>query len=702
MNDKVRVALVHLVTDMNRTRIRWEERKLRDGSITPQSDKTDSTNDTWQLLPYPIALLQAYAQQHASNPERYEFLLPLCQRMPVEEAVARLRGAHIVGFSAYVWNIRLSLAIARRLKEECPDTLIIFGGHQVPNEAEDFLRENRFIDIVCHGEGEQVFLDILEHSQDRDWSSIQAVSYLERDGSFVHHPRQSNITDLASIPSPYLSGTLKPLMDANPQAKWMALWETNRGCPFACSFCDWGTGVNARVHRFDMERVAQELEWFADHEIEYVVCCDANFGLLRRDVEIAELAAKTRRDRGYPLALSVQNTKNVVSRAYQVQKTLGAAQMNAGVSLSLQTMNPVVLENINRKNISMDAFRQLQHLYRRDGIETYTDFILALPGETYDSFADGISEVIASGQHSRLFFYNCSILPNAEMGSREYQQRFGIRFVPQRTLAAHSSIAETEADEVTEYIDTVVSTDAMPPDAWIRAKTLWWVTDLVYYNRLLQVPFVLLHFLYGVDYRPLLEAIADAPAQFPVLAEIGDLLRQQAREVQRGGDELMASQEWLGLWWPADQYALLKLATEWKLEAFYSEAEQALADCLREQDIAFDPQVLHEAVTLNRGLFRMPFQISNLQVELSHNIWEYYQACVTGSIPVLRQGSYPYRIFRMRPVWLNWEDWYEHVIFCHHQKSYYLYDIRPVRQRQAAVGAPAHSRAATPSPVSQE
>ena len=104
-------------------------------------------------LPYSIGLLQGYAQKHLEKASRYEFLLPRYNRIPVEAGVARLRGAEVVGFSTYCWNSRISLEMARRMKEENPAVIIVFGGPHVPNRAEEFLRANPFIPrmelIVC-------------------------------------------------------------------------------------------------------------------------------------------------------------------------------------------------------------------------------------------------------------------------------------------------------------------------------------------------------------------------------------------------------------------------------------------------------------------------------------------------------------------------------------------------------------------------
>ena len=65
-------------------------------------------------------------------------------------------------FSLYVWNERLTLEVARRLKAEKPNILIIFGGPQVPDRSEAFLRAHPFVDVACHGEGEQTFLKLID------------------------------------------------------------------------------------------------------------------------------------------------------------------------------------------------------------------------------------------------------------------------------------------------------------------------------------------------------------------------------------------------------------------------------------------------------------------------------------------------------------------------------------------------------------
>lgn len=676
MPERIKIGLVQINTGF-----RWRRGRVPEKTIS-KSKASDNRNEPgqWEALPYSVGLLQAYAMKYAPSPERYDFLLPIYKRTPVKQAIEQLHGADVAGFSTYVWNLQLSLNIAQQLKNNKPGMLNVFGGPRIPNhpsKAEDFLRQYPFVDILCHGEGEPTFLAVLENSQERDWDGIPAISYLTADGAFMHHNMSTRIKNLSTIPSPYLEGVFDPLMRANPQENWMVLWETNRGCPFSCSFCDWGSAVHSGVYRFDMERLYKELDWMADHQIEGICGCDANFGMLERDLEIVHYTAKIKQERGFPQVLFQNNAKGNTKQSYAVQKALSDAGLCLLVTVSLQSTNPETLKNIKRTNISMDSFRELQQRYQRDGIATYTDMILALPGESYASFAGGISELLSHGQHNRVFFFNCLVLPNAEMGDPAYQDKYGILAVQQRAVDMHSSLQE---EEVPEFLDTVIATKAMPKEDWVRAKIFWWMVELLHLGRLLQIPFVLLHELSGLTYQEMIEVISEADAsKFPLLAWIHTLFLEKARAIQTGDPDFIPSEKHLGIWWPMPQYALITLVAEGNFEAFYDEVETLLVDYLHARSIALDSSLLSQAIKLNRQLIRVPFQIQNLEIELTYNVWEIYRGVLTGTSVELESGEHGYRIIRTRPAWFSWEDWCRHVTLCHWARDLYWYPIRSLR-----------------------
>ncbi len=633
-------------------------------------------------LPLSIGMLQAYAQKHLRQPEAFEFQLPLYTRMPVRDAVQKLLGTDAVLFSVYVWNIRISLEVARLLKEASPQTVTVFGGPHVPvrlEENERFMREHPFIDVACMGEGERVTVEILERTRSRSWEEVQGISFIRRDGGHVITPRAPRIDDLDSVPSPFLVGTFDGLMKTHPQEHWIGLWETNRGCPFSCTFCDWGSATQSKVYKFSLERLQQEVAWFAANRIEYIFCCDSNFGMLPRDIEIARSVAEAKRRTSYPHAMSVQNTKNATERAFEVQKILSDAGLNKGVDIALQSLDPKTLVSVRRGNISTETYQELQRRFARANVDTYTDLILGLPGETYASFAEGVSAVIDRGQHNRIQFNNLSILPNAEMGDPEYRKRYDMETVEIRVVNIHGLLEDAES-EIHETQEMVIGTSTMPRQDWIRVRAYAWMAALLHFDKILQIPFVLLHELCSVTYRDLFELFLDEVpvGEFPILSSVRDFFIEKAKDIQRGGFEYCQSKDWLAIWWPADEYILIKLCTENKLEIFYEEAERLLVRFLEQKGKPLPPDLLQSAVEINHRLIKLPFQDSDLMLEIPYNILEFYQSVIRGEASPLQNKPTKHWIDRTSQGWSSWEEWCREVIWYSNKRGAYMYGNKPV------------------------
>lgn len=635
-------------------------------------------------LPYSVGMLEAHARAHLTDPQRYEFLLPLFRRIGVSEAVEHLAGCTVVGFSLYVWNEQLSLAIARELKKVSPETLIVFGGPQVPDRVEPFLRKNDFVDVAVHGEGEDTFLQILENPTRSALPSIEGISYMNR-GLLASNPRRKRIGDLSRIPSPYLSGVFEPLMSSFP-SKWIAIWETNRGCPFQCTFCDWGSATATRVYEWDMPRVRQEVEWFSRNKIGYVFTADANFGILERDEQIAQYCAEVKASTGFPARLSVQSTKSgklgsrLTERAFQVQKILSDSGLNQGVVVSMQSIDADTLVAIKRSNISTDAFREIQRRFTAAGVETMTDLILALPGETYQSFADGVSELIEGGQHNRIQFNNLGILPNAEMGDPDYQHKFGMEIVQSRIINIHG-FRDNSAEDIDEYQKLVVATNTMPREDWVKTRIFAWASAFLHFDKILQIALIATHSMTDIPYRALIEAFTNtslSSSEYPVLARIKQLFEAKACDIQAGGEEYCYSKEWLGIWWPADEYAFIDLVSRGDLDAFYEEAYRLLLETSTGKPI--DASVLKDAIAVNKELLKKPNVDGKVQVETDWNILDYHREILCGlnSVPVA--GRHVTVIDRDAEQWRTFEDWCREVVWYGNKRGAYLYGNASVTQ----------------------
>jgi len=628
-------------------------------------------------LPYSIGLLQAYAQKKLKNPQEFIFLLPIYKKMKTNEAIDNILEADIIFFSTYIWNYKISLEIAKGIKQRKDNCIIIFGGPQVPESADDmktFLRNYPFIDIGCYGEGEIPFLSILDNAKERSWENVPSIGFSTWDNNFMYNPKVERIKNLNEIPSPYLEGIFDLLIEANPQEEWSALIETNRGCPHTCAFCYWGKKTRNKVYKYEIERVFKEIDWISQQKIEFVFCCDANFGLLKRDVDIVVKVTENKERYGYPKAFSIQNTKNSTEKIFMIQKILNDSGLQKGVNLALQSLNESTLKAINRRNIANKTYRDLQQMFAQNKIPTFSDMIIGLPNETYDTFTNGVSELIESGQHNRIQFINLEILENTEMDRPEYQKEYGL-LIKELKVTPHHTIVDIES-EVYETQNLVIETTTMLKEEWVKTRAFCWIISLIYFNKLLQVPFILVSKICSVSYRELTEIFMVKSDRYSKISEILTFFIEKAKEIQNGGCERVASKEWLNIWWPADEYVFIKLYVEGDLAVFYEEAELAINDFLKEKKINLHSKLLHDAIRLNKGLIKLPFIETDLDVSVEHNIFEVYQGVLNGLDIPIETGDFNYTIDRTSNKWATWNEWFREVIWYGTKKGAYLYDCK--------------------------
>ena len=416
----------------------------------------------------------------------------------------------------------------------------------------------------------------------------------------------------------------------------------------------------------------QELEWVAEHKIEFMFCANANFAIFDRDVEIAKYAAETKAKYGYPKALSVQNAKNAADRVFQAQYILAQAGLNKGVTLAFQSRDPQTLKDIKRANIADEEFRRLQKLFTEHDMETYSDMIIGLPGESYDSFVTGVSRTITDGQHNRIQFGNLSILPNAEMGDPAYLERFGMKTMKVRAVTYHGSVYEPEW-EVSEHEELVTETASMPCEEWMRTRAFAWMTALLHFDKILQLPLIVAKEICGVTYRELIEVFSECSSEnYPTILEIKNFFLEKARSIQRGEVEYCTGPDRLNIWWPADEFIFIKLVREEKLGKFYAEAEQALCEFLAPKRPNIK-SILRDALLLNQCLIKLPFEKQNIHVAISHNILEFCKSIrIMKPIELVHESS-TYTIDKTTERWSSWDEWMQKVVWWGNKKGAYLY-----------------------------
>lgn len=628
-------------------------------------------------LPYSIGLLYSFVLHNSKNPEKYDFNSIVYKRKLLDECFNHLKDRDVVLFSVYVWNEKISLAVAKKLKEYDNNKFIIFGGPSVPDnkfgKAEEYIRKNSFINVLTHQEGERTTLQLLEEYPNNNLKETPNISFLDKDGNYNNTPNLPRLKDFNSVPSPYLTGMFDNLIKENPNERWLASWETNRGCPFSCTYCDWGSATNSKVSRMHLDRVYDELDWFSKNKVEFIFCCDANFGILPRDYDIALKAAENKKKYGYPHVLSVQNTKNARERAYKVQKLLADTGLSKGVTLAMQSVDPHTLETIKRDNISTQDYEELQKKFTKDGIATYTEFILALPGDTYNSFANGVSSVIQSGQHNRIQFNNLSILPNAEMAEPENMKRDEIKTVGAPIVNVHGSLDETPEDSIYESQQLVISTRTLPFNDWKKTRVYASVAEFLYFNKIAQIPLMVLNSLEKIEFRELFEHFLNNSDKYEILKKIKINLQGHAEQIAEGKSEFLYKEGYLDIYWPPGEFEYIKLVIDQKLDQFYDEFKEHYVKFCKSK---LNREIFEESLDLNRKLMRLPRDEKDEVHEGNFNILENYHQILKLNEPKFISKKNKFLITRSDMKFKNNQEWMREVIWYGHRSGKYLCNIK--------------------------
>ena len=348
--------------------------------------------------------------------------------------------------------------------------------------------------------------------------------------------------------------------------------------------------------------------------------------------------------------------------------------LSKGALIAFQSLDPKTLKAIKRANIKLDVFYDLQAKFMADGIKTFSDIILGLPEETYESFTSGIAKLIGMGQHNRIQFNNLSILPNTEMGDPEYLEKYDMKVVENDIINIHGALGEW-LDDIYETQQMVVGTKTMPGEEWVKTRVFGYVVAFLHFNKLFQIPIILAHSVYGIDYKELLTAfVTEEKTKTGAFSDLIKVFYDQARNMQNGGPEFMSSKKWLNIWWPPDELAFIKAVTADKLDDFYIDAKEILYDVFDKHGIKNYNGVISDAILLNKSLIKLPNQTKDLQVRLNWNILDVYSQTLLGKPSMLRKGDFTYFIDRTSEIWNSWEDWCEKVVWWSNKKGAYLYD----------------------------
>lgn len=420
--------------------------------LSPKKVSLIEINVFEKMIPLVSGYLQSYACADPLIKENFRFHkystnVNVSQKQILDELLEQ--ASDIYAFSCYLWNTELVRKLLVPLRKEKPEAWILLGGPQVMHQAKNHLTPESEKMLICNGEGEQTFAHFLGEllMDEPDFERVKGLSFFKR-GELITTEPQERITDLDTIPSPYLNGVFQD------SSYLMTVMETNRGCPFHCSFCFWGAATNDRVYKFSEDRVRDEITWLSENNVPFIFIADANWGMLKRDIEFSEHIAECKKENASPVFVYFSAAKNSPHRVSEITEVFTKSGLLNAQPISMQTLDEKSLDYIDRKNIRLSAYEELQEDLNERGISSFIELMFPLPGETLRSFKKGI-ESLFELKASVLVIYPHLLLLNTPL----YQQREEHKLVTRKVTDGAS-----EADLIVGTAD--ISTEEFKDGMW--------------------------------------------------------------------------------------------------------------------------------------------------------------------------------------------------------------------------------------------
>jgi putative methyltransferase len=406
------------------------------------------SNEVW--MPVLWAQAKTYYERNGQRVNEWTWAPSIADLHGSDLNKAKLTLGHIepdvFAVSLYVWNYRIAHEIAKWVKSRWPSCLVITGGpHQYFKYNDDWFTKHPYIDASLPGEsfGElclQQILDNVDDDNNVDWNLISDICYPQKKSRYpqyskiVSTPKDRQNFDYGwsvfHAQLDHFKNYINVAKAIDPTMKILSIIETTRGCPYGCTYCDWGGGINTKVLKKPIEVVKQDIDAVCQLDLRYLYFADANFGIFGdRDVEIIRYLAKQRRNNvqvfgvGYGGFAKTENKLPYIEKILKIDLKHGLSLLNE-IKLSLQSLDADVLKIIDRKNVSLEKqtemLKNIIPWYKKFPI--YVELIYGLPGMTLEKFYHELN--FLGKKKLSIQWYPWILLPEAPAYSRDYRNKY--------------------------------------------------------------------------------------------------------------------------------------------------------------------------------------------------------------------------------------------------------------------------------------
>jgi anaerobic magnesium-protoporphyrin IX monomethyl ester cyclase len=289
-------------------------------------------------------------------------------------------GYDVVGISVSIWNVKQSRELAKILKEQNPDIIIITGGPEVSYEPQFFIN-NWDVDYVISGEGEFVLGQLLDALQKGNNLNIDSVSSKY---NISYKTAQADITELIKFPSPY-----RLEFDNNERRNRITYFETSRGCPYFCQYCL--SSLEKGVRYFPGEYIVENLKYLIDSDVKQIKFLDRTFNLNKKHtMTVFDFLIENHRpglNCQFEIYADLLNDETIEYLNSKVPKNY--FRFEIGIQSTHEPTNVAVKRNQNFSLLSSN----IEKIMKGDVIDLHLDLIAGLPFETFDRFRKSFNDV---------------------------------------------------------------------------------------------------------------------------------------------------------------------------------------------------------------------------------------------------------------------------------------------------------------------
>lgn len=289
------------------------------------------------------------------------------------------RKPDVIGFSCYIWNIGMVERLMGELHKLLPKLPVFLGGPEVTYDADKLLRKYPYLTGIFIGEGEATFAQVVKYYVKKNPESLEDIPGLMLRSGMTPARKPLNLTDV-----PFLYDDMAPFTNR------IIYYETQRGCPFRCSYCL--SSIDKTVRFRDIEVVKKELAFFLEKKVKQVKFVDRTFNC-NHDHAMAVWQYLYDHDNGvtnfhFEIAGDILREDEI---ALVAKMRPGLVQFEIGV----QSTNTDTLREI-RRVMDIEKLKQVvAALKAAHNVHIHLDLIAGLPYEDYDSFARSFDDVYA-------------------------------------------------------------------------------------------------------------------------------------------------------------------------------------------------------------------------------------------------------------------------------------------------------------------